>query len=172
MVSDAELWIGLRPGIIYVSINCYGHTGPWVERPGWEHLAQSVSGLAKENGRPGDPKLIPAALCDNTTGYLASFGAMMALKRRMQKGGSYHVRVSLCRTAIWIASQARCSAEEASNAVAAAVEDIDVRNFRMVSETPFGKMHHLDPIIRMSETPPHWVRPTVPLGTHEPQWPS
>ena len=162
---------GLRPGIIYVSLSCYGHTGPWAERPGWEQLAQSVSGLAEEHGRPGDPQLVPAALCDNTTGYLAAFGAMMALRRRMQEGGSYHVRISLCRTAMWIASQARCSADEASEAAAVAAEDIDVRNAMTVSKTPFGKLHHLDPIIRMSETPPHWVRTTVPLGTHEPQWP-
>jgi hypothetical protein len=23
----------------------------------------------------------------------------------------------------------------------------------------------------MSETPPHWERPSVPLGTHAPAWP-
>ena len=89
----------------------------------------------------------------------------------MQEGGSYHVRISLCRTAMWIASQARCSADEASEAAAVAAEDIDCRNAMTVSETPFGRLHHLDPIIRMSETQPHWVRTTVPLGTHEPQWP-
>ncbi len=160
----------LRPGIIYVSVNCYGHTGPWAERPGWEQLAQSVSGLAEENGRPGDPHLVPAASCDFTTGNLAAYGAMMALKRRMLEGGSYHVRVSLCRTALWITSQARCSAEEASKAAASA-EEIDVQSAMTVSETPFGRLHHLDPIIHMSETPPHWERTTVPLGTHEPQWP-
>ena len=161
---------GLRPGIIYVSINCYGHTGPWAERPGWEQLAQSVSGLAEEGGRPGDPRLVPAAACDYTTGYLAAYGAMLALTRRMQEGGSYHVRVSLCRTAMWLAAQARCPADEAT-AAAAAVEEIDASAAMMVSETPFGRLHHLDPIIRMSETPPDWARTTVPLGTHAPQWP-
>src|SRR5439155_17350708 len=30
----------IRPGIVYVTINCYGDTGPWRERPGWEQLAQ------------------------------------------------------------------------------------------------------------------------------------
>jgi crotonobetainyl-CoA:carnitine CoA-transferase CaiB-like acyl-CoA transferase len=28
----------LRPGIIYTSINCYGHEGPWRARAGWEQL--------------------------------------------------------------------------------------------------------------------------------------
>jgi crotonobetainyl-CoA:carnitine CoA-transferase CaiB-like acyl-CoA transferase len=160
----------LRPGMIYVSLNCYGHTGPWADRPGWEDLAQSVSGIAEENGRPGDPRLVLAPICDYTTGYLAAVGAMMALTRRMNEGGSYHVRVSLTRTAMWIESQPRCPAEEASKALANALE-VDAGAAMMVSETPFGKLHHLDPIVRMSETPPHWVRTTVPLGTHAPQWP-
>lgn len=160
----------LRPGIIYVSLNCYGHTGPWASRPGWEQLAQSVSGLAEEGGRPGDPKLVAAAPCDYTTGYLAACGAMMALQRRMREGGSYHVRVSLSRTAMWIAAQERCPVDKVSKALAV-VDDIDVGSAMTVSDTPFGRLHHLDPIVRMSETPPHWVRTTVPLGTHQPQWP-
>ena len=40
----------LRPGLIYVSINCYGHEGPFVQRPGWEQLAQSVAGIAAQQG--------------------------------------------------------------------------------------------------------------------------
>ena len=32
------------------------------------------------------------------TGYLAAFGAMVALARRARDGGSYHVRVSLAQT--------------------------------------------------------------------------
>ncbi|GIS69739.1 MAG: hypothetical protein CM1200mP9_05600 [Gammaproteobacteria bacterium] len=33
-----------KPGIVYVSINCYGHEGPWRSVPGWEQLAQTVTG--------------------------------------------------------------------------------------------------------------------------------
>ncbi len=161
----------LRPGIICVSLNCYGHSGPWAQRPGWEQLAQSVSGLAEEGGRPGDPQLVPAAPCDYTTGYLTAYGAMMALTRRMREGGSYHVRLSLSRTAMWIAAQSRCAADEAEKAAADA-EFIDVQSAMTVSDTPFGRLHHIDPIVRMSATQPHWVRPSVPLGTHPPQWPT
>jgi crotonobetainyl-CoA:carnitine CoA-transferase CaiB-like acyl-CoA transferase len=31
----------IRPGLIYTEINCYGHEGPWSQRPGWEQLAQT-----------------------------------------------------------------------------------------------------------------------------------
>ena len=69
-----------RPGLIYVSINCYGHTGPWADRAGWEQLAQTVSGIAHESAdEEGKPSLLPAAATDYTTGYLAAYGAIMSL---------------------------------------------------------------------------------------------
>lgn len=92
----------LRPGIVYVSINCYGHEGPWATRPGWEQLAQTVTGIAVTQGSPDAPVLIPAALCDYTTGYLAAWGVMAALARRAVEGGSWHIRASLCQTAMWV----------------------------------------------------------------------
>ena len=90
-----------RPGIIYVSINCYGHVGPWVDRPGWEQLAQTVTGLAAAQGTPDRPQRMPVAACDYTTGYLAALGTLVALGRRAREGGSYHVRASLCQTGMW-----------------------------------------------------------------------
>ena len=88
----------IRPGIIYVSINCYGHVGPWRERPGWEQLAQTVTGLATAQGSPDRPQRMPVAACDYTTGYLAALGTLVALGRRAREGGSYHVRASLCQS--------------------------------------------------------------------------
>ena len=46
----------LRPGIVYVSMNCYGHEGPWRERPGWEQMAEAATGLAWEQGGFERPK--------------------------------------------------------------------------------------------------------------------
>ena len=91
----------LRPGLIYVSINCYGHTGPWEARPGWEQLAQTVTGIAAAEGTPDRPARMPVAACDFTTGYLAALGTLVALGRRAREGGSYHVRASLCQSGMW-----------------------------------------------------------------------
>jgi hypothetical protein len=41
----------------------------------------------------------------------------------------------------------------------------------MMSETPSGRLQHLAPVLRLSETPPRWARTTVPLGYNEPAWP-
>jgi len=36
--------------------------------------------------------------------------------------------------------------------------------------TPFGIVKHMTPVLRLSETPPYWDKPVVPLGTHQPVW--
>jgi crotonobetainyl-CoA:carnitine CoA-transferase CaiB-like acyl-CoA transferase len=159
----------LRPGIIYTSINCYGHEGPWARRPGWEQLAQTVSGMAHVQGGDAGPQLQPGAVTDYTTGYLAAFGALVALHRRALWGGSYLVRVSLVQTGVWIRSLGIAGPERLS-AVAPADYD-EVAGFRIRSETGFGGMTHLRPAVRMSATPARWSRPTVPLGAHPPVWP-
>jgi hypothetical protein len=41
----------------------------------------------------------------------------------------------------------------------------------MTSDTPAGRLRHLAPVLRLSETPPYWARPSVPLGYHAPVWP-
>ena len=38
-------------------------------------------------------------------------------------------------------------------------------------ETPYGRVTHLKPVLQLSETPPFWARPPVPLGSCPPSWP-
>ncbi len=168
---DAASLHALRPGIVYTSINCYGHVGPWRERRGWEQLAQTVTGIADENGdahrrEGGRPQLLPAAATDYTTGYLAAFGTLAALLRRAQEGGSYEVRVSLAQTGMWIQGMGR------SDAVGAGFTGEILGPHMTSSDTPYGRLHHLGPIVDMSGTPARWDLPTVPLGTHPPVWES
>lgn len=163
----ADACHAVRPGIVCVSINCYGYRGPFAHRPGWEQLGQSVSGMAYEEGAPGVPRLVPAAACDYTTGYLAAFGALVALHRRATEGGSYHVRVSLARTGMWYLAQERVAADvelpgEITREIAAP--------WTVETETPWGRMAHLAPVVQMSKTPPHWEKPSPQTGADRPEW--
>ncbi len=158
----------LRPGIVCTEINCYGHEGPWRARPGWEQLGQTVSGLAAVHGGTDGPKLLPGAVTDYTTGFLAAFGSLVALQRRALYGGSYLVRVSLAQTAMWIRSLGLGDAARL-DAVRALSAD-EVAAFSIHSETGFGPMTHLRPPVRMSATPARWTRGVVPLGTDEAEW--
>lgn len=164
-----EALAALRPGIVVVTINCYGDAGPWRLRPGWEQMAQTVSGLAVGQGSSDHPTLVPAAACDYTTGYLAALGTMAALRRRAREGGSYHVRASLCQTAAWFTSTAN------QHGPAAGAGDPpdgfgDVDSYLTASDTPFGRLHHLSPVVGLPATPAHWEVPTSPVGSHPPVW--
>ena len=161
-----EALAALRPGLIYTSINCYGTDGPFSHRGGWEQVAQTVTGICHGND-PARPHLLPAAACDYTTGYLAAYGVLLALHRRAQEGGSYHVRVSLCQSAMFIQRQGCVNG--AVTDLGLSPEEVDALR---IESTPahLGPIRHLAPILRLSETSPHWVRPTPKLGADRPQW--
>ena len=154
----------IRPGIIYTSINCYGHEGPWSARPGWEQLAQTASGIAIENGSPDEPRLVPAAATDYITGYLAALGTLVALRRRARHGGSYRVRVSLAQTASWI------QRFERADPTAAHAPMDRLAEWMEAVTTPSGELRYLRPATHLSETTARWSRPPAPLGTHDPEW--
>lgn len=152
------------PGLIYVSVNCYGPVGPWVGRPGWEQLGQTATGLAIGQGSPERPVLMPAQACDYTTGYFTALGALIALGRRAREGGSYHVRASLCQTGMWLERLGqRCDP-------AAAVGLGDTSDLYTHYDSTVGRLSQFAPALELSETPPHWARPAVPLGTHPARW--
>lgn len=162
----AEELAALRPGIIAVSINCYGHEGPWASRPGWEQLAQTATGVAHEHGGTEAAAIVPAAVTDYTTGHLAALGVLRALERRAREGGSWQVRVSLARTAMWLQSLPRVSPDAKPSGLDVAV----LQEHQIEMETFWGKLLRLGPVLRMSETPPRWTLPPVPLGHHPPSW--
>ena len=150
----------IRPGIIYVSISCFGADGPFSHRAGWEQVAQTVTGIAQE-GSPERPKLLPAAANDYITGYLGAFGALVALGRRAREGGSYHVRVSLCQSAMMIYRQGKTDHLTDDPHLAAA----EVDALRVESHTHLGHIRHLGPVLRLSQTMPRWALPTPQLGS-------
>lgn len=154
----------LRPGIVYVSINCYGHTGPWEARPGWEQLAQSVTGMAAAEGGDEPPRLAPAAATDYTTGALAAYGVMEALARRATEGGSWWVRASLCQTAMWLTRLRPALDPLASPGLG------DLRELEMECDTVWGRLTHLAPAARLEKTPLRYALPPARLGSHTPEW--
>ena len=146
-------------GLVHVSINCYGPTGPWKDRPGWEQLAQSVSGMVLgHSAGSARPEIVPGAICDYTTGYLAALGAAVALQRRAREGGSYAVEASLCQTATWVGGLELVSAE------GAALPHTEL----VTTASDWGEVQHLPPVPQLSRTPARGARPPAKIGSHEP----
>ena len=143
---------------------------------GSSSLAQTVSGITSRQGElfPGaapGPQFYPVSAIDYLTGYLMAFGAMVALARRAREGGSWLVRISLAQTGRWLVGRGQVPAAELKD-VPKEFTPEELKRWSMTSDTPVGRLHHLGPVLRLSETPPRWARPTVPLGYHEPAWPA
>ncbi len=155
----------LRPGLIYLSISCFGSDGPFSHRAGWEQIGQAVTGICHEGSAEG-PKRLPAAACDYTTGYLGAYGVLLALARRAREGGSYHVRVSLCQSGMFIYRQGKLDGVPSG----ADVDPEVIQKIRIETTGDAGKYRHLGPVLELSETRPSWVRPTPMLGADKPVW--
>jgi len=166
----------IRPGLVYVSLSAFGHTGPWASRRGFDTVVQTVSGMTTRQAEavPGEtlePRFYPLSAIDYCTGYLMAFGAMVALERRAREGGSWLVRISLAQVGKWLV--------DLGEVPAAALKDVpsefgaeELDRWSMISNTPSGPLRHLKPVVQLSETPPYWARPSVPLGHHAPVWPA
>ena len=159
----------IRPGIVYVSLCAYSHEGPWAGRRGFDSLVQTASGFNAAEAEAADmdgPKPLPAQVLDHASGYLLAYGAMTALLRQRRDGGSWLVRVSLAQTGYWLRSLGRVA--DGLRCKDPALDD--VRDCLEESASGFGKLSAVRHPATLSETPPRWARPSVPLGTHPPHW--
>jgi crotonobetainyl-CoA:carnitine CoA-transferase CaiB-like acyl-CoA transferase len=160
----------LKPDLVYVSISCFGVDGPFGGRAGWEQVAQAVTGACHTNGlltKAGRPKLVFAPMCDYITGYLAAYGAMLALGRRAREGGGQRAHVALCKSAMLIQRQGLLTGFDGAPEKLTA-EEIEAQS--VVADTSYGTLRTLGPALKMSETPCRWDRPTPELGSDTPEW--
>jgi crotonobetainyl-CoA:carnitine CoA-transferase CaiB-like acyl-CoA transferase len=166
----------LRPGLVYVSMCAFSHAGPWASRRGFDTVVQTVSGITTRQGElfPGaspGPQFYPVSAIDYLTGYLMAFGGMVALARRAREGGSWLVRISLAQTGRWLVDRGQVAEAELKD-VGKELYPAEIARWSIESDTPVGRLRHLGPTVRLSETAPYWARPTAPLGYHEPVWPA
>jgi hypothetical protein len=96
---------------------------------------------------------------------------MVALARRAQEGGSWLVRISLAQVGRWLVDRGEVP-EAALRDVPKEIPQADIDRWSIESDTPVGRLRHLGPTVQLSETPPYWARPSVPLGYNEPAWPA
>jgi crotonobetainyl-CoA:carnitine CoA-transferase CaiB-like acyl-CoA transferase len=91
----------INPRIILASISGFGQDGPYVKRPGFDQIAQGMSGLMSVTGIPGQgPVRTGAAIADLTGGLYAAIGVMVALLEREQSGKGQWVQSSLLQAGI------------------------------------------------------------------------
>lgn len=85
-----------HPHIIYASITGFGQNGPLSSEPGYDYLAQAMSGLMACTGEAdGQPMKVGVALSDIITGLNAAIGILAALNHRQTSGKGQHIDVGL-----------------------------------------------------------------------------
>ncbi|KAF9874033.1 caib baif family enzyme [Colletotrichum karsti] len=107
-------------GFVYVAEDCFGGTdlgegrAEWAGRPGWQQIADCVSGVAWEQGHfmgLDAPVVPPFPMSDYGTGALGAVAAMAGLYRRATEGGSWVCRTSLCQYDVFLLSLGAYSPE-------------------------------------------------------------
>jgi crotonobetainyl-CoA:carnitine CoA-transferase CaiB-like acyl-CoA transferase len=73
----------INPRLVVASINGYGATGPYADRPAFDFVIQAMSGLMSVNGTPeSGPLRSGPPITDILAGLYAAFGVVCALKAR------------------------------------------------------------------------------------------
>lgn len=98
---DYESLKAINPRIILASISGFGQDGPYRERPGFDQIAQGMSGLMSVTGFPGQgPMRTGAAIADVSAGLYAALGILTALLEREVSGQGQWVQSSLLMSGI------------------------------------------------------------------------
>jgi len=85
----------LNPKLVYCSISGFGGSGPYVERPSYDSVAQALSGFLSVVVDEDRPRFLGPALADAITGIYAAFGVLGALLERAGSGRGKLVEVSM-----------------------------------------------------------------------------
>ena len=86
----------INPELIYCSISGFGQTGPWADRPGFDQIAQGMSGLMSVTGSPeSGPTRVGVAIGDSIAGIFAAYGILAALIERSKSGNGQYIETSL-----------------------------------------------------------------------------
>jgi crotonobetainyl-CoA:carnitine CoA-transferase CaiB-like acyl-CoA transferase len=157
-----------HPGLVNVSVTCYGSEGPWASRGGFDMNGSAASGLMTIEGGEQKPKLPPTGMInDFITGYMGALGAAAGLIKQATEGGTWHVTVNLTRTAMWYQTLGLVDPADAG-----ADDNHSLREPTAYdASTPLGDIHMLAPAVALSHTPGRWIDPIlVPKGSSHPEW--
>lgn len=164
---DARLRRETRPGLVDISLDAYGWTGPWSHRRGFDSLVQMSVGIADAGMRTlgrDRPTPLPVQALDHAAGYLIAAAAVRGLMERLKTRRGFEARTSLARVAALLASAP--IAEIAGDIICA--EEADWSDG--IEATDFGMARRLRSPITIGSTPLQWDRPASKLGSAAPTW--
>lgn len=98
---DYQTLRAINPRLIYASISGFGQTGPWSQRPGFDLMAQAVSGVLSSNGLPGmEPAKNSIPVADLGAGLFSAYAILSAVIGRQTSGEGQFIDASLFEAAL------------------------------------------------------------------------
>jgi len=86
----------VNPNIVYCSISGFGQTGPYRDKPAYDPLIQSLSGIMHITGEPKRPPVKAAVpVSDLTAAMWGASGILAALLRRQKTGRGDYLDVAM-----------------------------------------------------------------------------
>jgi hypothetical protein len=181
----------LNPGLIDVSLDAYGWTGPLAGRRGFDSLVQMSCGIAQHGMQmqgADKPVPLPVQALDHATGYLMAAAVVRALIARLNDGRTLHARLSLARTALLLtdalpsayvadsASSVTSSPGSTAHPPAAAplVNTLaptgDGDFAPQLEQTEWGPARRYRPPVEIAGAAMAWDRPASSLGSSAARW--
>lgn len=157
----------MRPGLIDVSLDAYGHSGPWATRRGFDSLVQFSCGIAAQGmaWRSADaPVSLPVQALDQATGYLMAAAVIRGVAARLRGERFARARLSLARTAHLLCSHRGQPSEKAFS------QDDAYDLADEIEATTWGPVRRIGSPITVNGSKLRWDCPAVPLGSHMPEW--
>ncbi|GAA4338942.1 CoA transferase [Pigmentiphaga soli] len=159
----------LNPGLVDVSLDAYGWTGPWRRRRGFDSLVQMSSGIAEAGmrlrGRDA-PTPLPVQALDCAAGYIMAGAAVRGLAERLRAGSGSSARASLARVAATLAALRAPDCVERPQPAPASQADVA----GTIEHTPWGPARRLRPPLELDRAPMRWDLPAASLGSSPAQW--
>jgi len=93
---DYDTLVKINPRLVYCSISGFGQSGPYADRPGFDPIAQGMSGLCSVTGwKNTGPVRVGVAIGDSMAGIFGAYGILLALIERGKSGKGQRVETSL-----------------------------------------------------------------------------
>lgn len=166
---DAEQRQKIRPGLVDVSLDAYGFSGPWKNRRGFDSLVQMSMGIAhagQQLAGSSKPKPLPVQALDHATGYILATAALRGLEIRLRTGAGNITRASLARTGAFLMTT--LNHPEKSNQALAPETEAD--QALAIEDTYWGAARRLHWPVEVSGVNMQWDQPSGPLGSSEANW--
>lgn len=173
--SDALAALGLGaaerqavcPGLIDISLDAYGHSGPWAQRRGFDSLVQFSAGIAATGmdwRNSAVPVPLPVQALDHATGYLLAAAAVRGVIAKVTGAGPVRGRLSLARTAKLLADH------QGSPSSGAFAPSADEDFAPAIEHTDWGPARRLYPPVIVDGKPMAWALSAANLGTSAAAW--